>query len=76
MRAKQYLRGLGVGMLVTAMICGISDAIRPKKVMSDAEIKRRARELGMVEETSILIKDPVEDETITIDTVSNGAVKK
>ena len=58
MRIKQYLRGLGIGMLVTAMICGISDAVRSKRPMTDAEIKARARELGMVDEKEILIQTP------------------
>lgn len=48
MDVKQYLRGLGIGILITAVILGISQKTEP---MTDAQIKVRAAQLGMVEET-------------------------
>lgn len=50
MKLKIYLRGLGIGIAVTALILGISYS--NKKEMSDAEIIARAKELGMVEAES------------------------
>lgn len=44
---KFYLRGLGIGILVTAVIMGIASS--RKRQMTDEEIKARAKELGMVE---------------------------
>lgn len=49
MERKYYLRGLGIGIAVTAIIMGI--ALSGDKKMTDAEIIARAKELGMVENT-------------------------
>ena len=46
---KYYLRGLGVGIVVTSLILGIGLGSR-KETLSNEEIKERARALGMVEE--------------------------
>lgn len=51
MKLKYYLRGLGIGILVTALIMGISAG--RQKQMSDEEVRARARELGMVESTTL-----------------------
>ncbi|MCH5274784.1 MAG: hypothetical protein J1E65_03000 [Lachnospiraceae bacterium] len=51
MKLKIYLRGLGIGILVTAVIMGIASSRR--RQMTDEEIKARARELGMVESTTL-----------------------
>lgn len=48
MNLKYYLRGLGIGIVVTAVIMGAASGGKKDK-MSDAEIKERAAELGMVE---------------------------
>lgn len=47
MKLKIYLRGLGIGIVVTTLILGISYS--GKKEMSDAEVIARAKKLGMVE---------------------------
>lgn len=47
MRLKYYLRGLGIGIMVTTIILAVSFA-KHDKTMSDAEIISRAKELGMV----------------------------
>lgn len=48
MKLKYYLRGLGTGIVVTALVLGISLS-HGKGRMSDEEITKRAKELGMVE---------------------------
>ena len=48
MNLKHYLRGLGIGMLVTAVVLGFTTKAEK---MTDAEIKVRAAQLGMIEET-------------------------
>ena len=51
MKLKYYLRGLGTGIAVTALIIGISSFVSRKEVMTDEEVIARAKELGMVERT-------------------------
>lgn len=53
MNLKYYLRGLGVGIVVTAVIMGIALGGK-KQELSNDEIKERARELGMIEESTVL----------------------
>ena len=48
MNLKYYLRGLGIGILVTAVIMGVTQGSR-KETLSDREIRERAAALGMVE---------------------------
>lgn len=45
MKLKYYMRGLGVGILITTIILSIGSK---KEKLSDIEIKEKARELGMV----------------------------
>ena len=52
MKLKYYLRGLGIGMIVTALILGISFSNRQdqtSQIMTDDQIRERAAELGMVD---------------------------
>lgn len=49
MKLKYYLRGLGIGILVSTIILMIASARHPRE-MSDKEIIARAQELGMVME--------------------------
>jgi len=50
MRLKQYLRGLGIGIIVTAIIIGVSSFNQSNRLTNE-EIKEKASELGMVEGT-------------------------
>ncbi len=59
MELKYYLRGLGVGIAVAAIIMGI--ALSGDQTMTDTEIIARAKELGMVENT-VLAEDDAEAE--------------
>ncbi len=53
MNLKYYLRGLGIGITVTALIMGIATG-GSKETLSNEEIKERAKELGMIEESTVL----------------------
>lgn len=55
MKLKFYLRGLGIGIVVTALVMGI--ATRDKVPLTDAEIKAAAAKLGMVESDSLRLTD-------------------
>lgn len=61
MKLRYYLRGLGIGILVTAVI--LSVAAGNKQTMTDEEVMKRARELGMTEST--LLSDQVSEEAST-----------
>jgi len=51
MKLKYYLRGLAVGVILTTIIITIANA--DNKPMTDAEVRKRALELGMVESSSL-----------------------
>ncbi len=53
MKLKYYLRGLGIGIIVTAIIMGIS--IGSHKELTDEEIIKYAEDLGMVKENEVLL---------------------
>ena len=64
MKLKYYLRGLGIGIVVTAIIMSITN--KPQE-LTDAQIKMRALELGMVEESvlaDLQAKDDADVETV------------
>lgn len=50
MKLRYYMRGLGIGIVVTAFIMMIALGGK-KESMTDEEIKTRAKQLGMVENT-------------------------
>ena len=52
MKLKYYLRGLGIGIVVTAIIMTV--AFGNKQPMTDEEVIKRAKELGMIE-NSVLV---------------------
>lgn len=55
MKLRYQMRGLGIGIIVTALLMGV---VKGEKVpLSDAEIKVRALELGMVESDSMKLSD-------------------
>lgn len=66
MELKYYLRGLGLGILVTAIIMSI--AASKKRAMTDDEIIARAKQLGMIEDsvlTEINAKEDMTEEDAT-----------
>lgn len=54
MKLKYYMRGIGIGMIVTALLFMIGASATNK--MSDEEILARAKELGLVEKT--VLREP------------------
>lgn len=57
MKGKEYMRGLGVGVLVTAIICAVALPGKSEPV-TDAEIIARAKELGYAKaEGSVTAED-------------------
>ena len=63
MKLKYYLRGLGIGILVTALIMGFT--AKDNRPLTDAEIKAAAAELGMVESDSLRLADLPQEPTPT-----------
>ena len=55
MKLRYYLRGLGIGMLVTSMILIL--AADGKENLSDEEIRARAAQLGMIESSSLTLAE-------------------
>lgn len=47
MRVKYYMRGIGVGIILTVIVCSFGNK-QTKQTMSDNEIIEAAKELGMV----------------------------
>lgn len=69
MERKYYLRGLGIGIAVTAIIMGIMQS--GSRTMTDKEIIARAKELGMVENT--VLSDTIDENTEKENTDENAA---
>lgn len=65
MKKRYYLRGLGIGIFITALIMGLTKG--DGRTMTDDEIKARALELGMVEQKTLsdLVTEPTELPQIT-----------
>lgn len=59
MKRKYYMRGLGVGILITAILCAIA---LPEKTepMTDEEVIARAKELGYVKEEGGVTADDID----------------
>ena len=55
MKLRYYLRGLGTGIIVTALILG--RLISESRPLTDAEIKAKALTLGMVDANSLSLSD-------------------
>lgn len=56
MKFKYFLRGLGVGVLFCTFIVFAAYETSPNKLLTDEEVKARAKELGMVEAETDLDK--------------------
>lgn len=74
MEKKYYFRGLGLGIIVTAVIMGIALSDGRKREMTDDEVIARAKELGMIEDSRLLEPSGEEKETgkETADGQENG----
>lgn len=73
MERRYYLRGLGLGILITAIIMGAAQ--RGGKEMSDEEVRQRARELGMIENTVLSepVAEPETDGTADVEQAETDA---
>ena len=60
MNLKSYSRGIGAGLILAALVLGFSS----KEKLSDAEIKKRAAELGMTE-SAILTESANKEEPVS-----------
>jgi hypothetical protein len=73
MKLKYYLRGAGVGVIVTTLVLMIAFAFH-KTTMSDAEVIARAKQLGMVEATEGTgDTDDTDDKENTKDAAGEGS---
>ena len=73
MNLKYYLRGLGIGIAMTTVILGLGTD-KQAKTMTDAQIKQRAAELGMVETGGVLAER--EEEQVTEETQETVSSEK
>ena len=67
MKLKYYMRGLGIGIVVTALLMGFAIS-KQKEPMTDEEIKQRALEMGMIAQDGVLADDlgePVAEEPVS-----------
>lgn len=71
MNMKSYFRGIGAGIIVAAIVMGVS---KTPKAMTEAEIKTMAKQLGMVESSTLLeIESEKENSTsINIEETNNN----
>ncbi|MBD5458630.1 MAG: hypothetical protein HDR27_08685 [Lachnospiraceae bacterium] len=76
MELKYYLRGLGLGIVVTAIIMGIASSRR--SAMTDEEIIARAKQLGMIEDRvlSEAVSEGAETSGNGSDTGENGTLNE
>ena len=64
MKLRYYLRGVGTGILVTAIIMGVALGVQNNS-MTEEQIKEKAKELGMVEESLLSeVAEDIQDEQI------------
>ena len=72
MKLKSYIRGIGIGIIVTSAVFLVSGMNHKNKTMSDAEVIARAKELGYVESTTLAeynaSGDEIDAEVAAIDT--------
>ena len=71
MRMRYYLRGLGIGIVVTALLMGFTKGGQ-KETLTDAEIVERAKSLGMIE-SSVLSADLGNKQELSVNDISEVA---
>ncbi len=57
MKRKYYMRGMGTGIVVTALLCAFTFSKNEPAAMTDAEIIARAQELGYTKESGVTAED-------------------
>ncbi len=72
MKLKYYLRGMGIGIILTAIVMGFALGGR-KATISDAEVIKRAKALGMTEASAeVLTQTQSEDSEVESDDASSS----
>lgn len=71
MNLKYYLRGLGIGIFVTALIMGVAIKSHPQ-TMSESEIRAEAAKLGMVDGRTVLQDAKEQEEEIKVEIVEEN----
>ena len=75
MKLKYYLRGIGIGIIITTIVLMIAFSIHKQQPLTDDEIRERAAELGMVMPESLSTGDKLSDtEALTQEEESSEAV--
>jgi len=72
MKLKYYLRGLGIGIVVSTLIMGIIFSSK-NSTLSDEEVMVRAAQLGMVKSSTLTDSAETLDETSTADLTQEAA---
>ena len=61
MKLKYYLRGIGIGVIMTTLILMIAFVVHKEQPLTDDEIRERAAELGMVMPDNLPVSDKLSD---------------
>ncbi len=61
MKLKFYLRGIGIGIIVAVAICICAGLRTSEKTMSDDEVIKRAKELGMTQSSVLTETEPADE---------------
>ncbi len=72
MKLKYYLRGMGIGIILTAIVMGFALGGR-KTTISDAEVIERARALGMIDGKGVLDAGTDSSEVSLDDSLTPGS---
>jgi hypothetical protein len=72
MKLKYYLRGMGIGIILTAIVMGFALGGR-KTTISDAEVIERARALGMIDGKGVLDPGTDSSEVSLDDSLTSGS---
>ncbi|HOO28963.1 MAG TPA: hypothetical protein PLU43_10915 [Lachnospiraceae bacterium] len=70
MKLKLYLRGLGIGVIVTALLMGFSGS--GKQTLTDDEIIAKAKALGMVQEDQVLLSPEAENSDADVESADSA----
>ena len=73
MKLKYYLRGLGIGIAVTAILMGIALSGK-KETLTDEQIRERALKLGMIDgsETLAALENEGEEDELALEDTMGG----
>ena len=72
MKLKYYLRGMGIGIILTAIVMGFALGGR-KTTISDAEVIERAKALGMIDGNGVLDSGTDSSEVSLDDSLTPGS---